>query len=178
MSKTIAIAVLTAITHCAPLFAGADATALHPDQQSDLRHAQVGFDRYLGAWSGASDPRDTVQGVFEEGAHIELTLTNRPEWTLRIDGTTAITEYIETMRALGGQWQFSTVHYFPTLQPGIVFAQFDATGNGHSFRNVVVIELEGSQIARLRDFNAAPLLLQNVLNARRTDVEPNQVARY
>ena len=178
MFKTTAITAFTTMTLCYSMFASAEADMLQLAQRAALQNAQSGFDRYLGAWSGSVDARNTVQDVFEERAHIELTLTDRPEWTVRIDGTTAIAEYVETMHAVGGQWTFSNVHYYPTMQPGIVFAQFDATGNGHSFSNLVVIELEGNQIVRLRDFNAASLLLQNVLTVGRSDSQPSRVARY
>lgn len=150
-------------------------------QRADLAHAEAAFSRYLSSWNSAEGDQ-TLDSVFAERGLIELTLPARPEWTNNVGSRAAIAEYVQARRGKGASWSFSNVHYYPTLERGVVFVQYDAVNVSsearRAQRNLVVIELEGARIARLRDFTGARLVVNDLIETDPTAPTARTLARY
>lgn len=142
-------------------------------QEVTLAQAEAAFSRYLEAWNDGQDAT-AVEHLFTDEASVELRLATRPEWVIKIDGASAIAEYVQQVGKVGTDWRFGEVRYFPTLQKDVVFVQYDArtksraTGEQISYRNLVVVTLDQGRIARLRDFNGAGLALRGLPSAEQT----------
>lgn len=150
-------------------------------QRADLAHAEAAFSRYLSSWNSSAGD-EALDSVFAERALIELTLPARPEWTINVGGRAAIAEYVQARRGKGGSWSFSNVQYYPTLERGVVFVQYDAVNVSsearRAQRNLVVIELDGARIARLRDFTGARLVVNDLIETDPTAQTGRTLARY
>lgn len=169
MNKLLSFATLLILVNLPPAFAVSETSPhLAPIQRVDLAHAEAAFSRYLSSWN-SPEGDDTLDNVFVERALIELTLPARPEWTINVGGRVAIAEYVQSRRGNGDRWTFSNVQYYPTLERGVVFVQYDAVNVSYKApraqRNLVVIELEGARIARLRDFTGARLVVNELIEA-------------
>lgn len=162
-SVTLAALALTmAAVSLTPALAQSSAASatLTTQQRSDLSQAEAAFSRYLRAWSEPAADARGLQQVFMQRAVLDLTMTARPHWSIRVKGTQAIAEYLSAMRSLGAGWKFSNIRFFPTLERGVVFVQYEAVSmlQARGYRNMVIIDMSAGRIARLRDFNSAPLM--------------------
>lgn len=150
-------------------------------QKADLARAEAAFSRYLSSWKSTAAEQG-LDEVFAERALIELTLPARPDWTINVGGRAAIAEYVQSRRAKGENWSFSNVHYYATLERGVVFVQYDAVSTSFSarraHRNLVVIELDGARIAKLRDFTGARLVVNDLLEGDPSLPAGRTLARY
>jgi len=170
MTKLSIIAASLTLALLSPLASAEPANAPSKAQRLDLDRAETAFLRYLNSWALHNTATDNIAAIFAEGAVIEVSL-QRAEWTLNIDGRNAIAEYLGDLGKIGSQWSFSNVHFFPTLEQGVVFAQYEVSAHSQiagqelNHRNVVAIEMRGGQIARIRDFGGGRLINQTLLGS-------------
>lgn len=136
-------------------------------QVATLDLARTVFTRYLEAWSGGNTTGESVAALFSDRAQIELPLAGHLEWTITIEGRPAIGEVLDAMNRADTRWTFSDLHFFPTLQAGVVFVQYtgmesSARASDVHYRNLALIEIDGERIVRIRDFNGAALVMKNL----------------
>ena len=80
-----------------------------------------------------------------------------------------ILEHLRGLAKIASNWKFSNMHFFPTLDPNVVFIQYEAiahlraTGQALRHKSIAVVEMTGDQIARMRALSNSQRLLEAVL---------------
>lgn len=130
---------------------------------TSLAKAREAFSHYLSAWAAGHAPAENIKDIFAADAVMEITIPERNEWSLHIDGRSAISRFVQEGIRAGSAWSFDNLHLFPTSRDDVVFAQYTSTAwiDGSPVRqnSLVVIELDGTQIKRLQDLNGSPAVI-------------------
>lgn len=144
--------------------------------EPNIAAAREAVSHYLSAWVGQYVSRENMRDIFSDEAAVELEVTSRPHWSLRIEGRAAIGEFIEEASQAGSSWSFTDLAIYPTMNPNVVFAQFSSSaligGRKIAQSNLLVIELDGNRIANLKDLNGSPAVMEALLNSRRLAAQP------
>ena len=85
---------------------------------------------------------------------------------LRVEGRDAIARHLRALSAIKSNVDAESIHYYPTLDPNVVFVQYylvPADGNGERRNTIAIIEMRDNQIANFTQLNRSTDSLQ-VLN--------------
>lgn len=158
---------------------GSSVQANDPDDtelDSPVAAAREAVGHYLSAWVSRYVSRDNLNDIFSDEAAVELKMTSRPDWGLRIEGRKAIGQFIEEGSLAGTSWSFTDLAIYPTMSPNVVFAQFTSNAmigdRSVVQNNLLVIELDGTRIANLKDLNGSPVVIEALLGNRRLAIHP------
>lgn len=167
---TVTLAALSATT------LAEQSTPPAPVEVTPMAQAQEAFGHYLSAWSARHAAPENLAEIFSDGAVVELNIPTRPDWSLHIEGRQAIQTFVGEVSLASKSWTFSAVRYFPTQQDNVVFAQYTSTtqvdGQVAQQTNLVIIELDGSRIAHLRDLNGAQTVTLALAAGRKVAAVP------
>lgn len=145
------------------------------DPQIAVAREAVGH--YLSAWVSRYVSSENLKDIFSDEAAVELKVTSHPEWALHIEGREAIGEFIGEGSMAATSWSFTDLAIYPTMSRNIVFAQYNSNamigGRTVVQNNLLVIELDGSRIAHLKDLNGSPAVIEALLGTRRLATQPS-----
>lgn len=175
IATSLATAYLSAPTLAAPVQVAAspvEAVAPSHGDATGIARAKKAFGAYLTAWASPEVTRDAGFEGISQDAVFEYALA-RQGWTAKVEGKTAILEHLRGLAKIASNWKFSNVHFFPTLDPNVVFVQYEATahlsatGQALRHKSIAVVEMTGDQIARMRELSNSQRLLEPVLADKR-----------
>jgi ketosteroid isomerase-like protein len=125
-----------------------------------LARASAAFQGQAALRAGAQAPLST--DWFTEDAVYEYSAPAQA-LSLSWSGRAAVHEHLRSRAARNDEIDMATLYFFPTLAPDVVFAQYQAAG-AHARRVVVIVEMRGASIARIREFTQ-PNVIADALNA-------------
>jgi len=189
MNKLLAIAAslttayLSSLTLAAPVEQAATAIEAVAPSSGDgaaIARAKKAFAGYLAAWASPEVRFGRGFDGVSEDTVFEYALA-RQGWTAKIEGKTAIVDHLRDLAKIASNWKFSNVHFFPTLDPNVVFVQYEATadliGNRQALRHTYIAEVEmtGDRMAHMRELSNSQQLLDAVFAGERRVNQPDGV---
>ena len=118
-----------------------------------LGAAQRALDAHLNFWTATDPAHYPYESLLTEEAVYEFPYA--PVASRRVEGKSAIADYLRAAAHDITDWKFSDVRLFSTLEPNVFFASFNATatvretGNLYRQHYLVRLTLNGDKIANL-----------------------------
>ena len=118
-----------------------------------LAAAQRALDAHLQLWTTSDPAHYPYESLLTEEAVYEFPYA--PAASRRVEGKSAIADYLRVAAQDTTDWKVSDVRLFSTLEPNVFFASFNAatsvreTGNSYRQTYLVRLTLSGDKIANL-----------------------------
>ena len=119
-----------------------------------LERAQAAF----GAQLALDCSSNTQMSWVAEDAVYQYSLSNI-NVKLSVEGYADVTTHLCALAAFAPVASAENIRYFPTLDPEIVYVQYDLVatdGSGNLSRQLAIVELQGTQIARFTQLSRSP----------------------
>jgi len=119
-----------------------------------IERAQAAFDAQLAL---QCFPDTKIDWVAEDAVY-QYALTGI-DVNLRIQGRDVVAEHLCALSAVAMDAKIENVHYFPTLQPDIVYVQYDlvpADGQGERSKPLAMIQMRDKKIAKFTQLSKSP----------------------
>ena len=156
MKKLLVIIAAIAATHLSPAFA---------IEMDVIERAQAAFAAQLALKCVPSAQADWVA----EDAVYQYALSGI-DVSLRIEGRAAVAAHLCALSAADPNANVDNVHYSPTLDPEVVFVQYEQVpvdAAATRTNTLAIIEMRGNQITNFTQLNRSPESLQIVQAATR-----------
>jgi hypothetical protein len=149
MKKLLVMIAAIIATQLSPAFA---------TERDAIERAQAAFDAQL-ALECVSDAQ--IDWVTEDAVY-QYALSGI-DVSLRMEGRSVVAAHLCALSAVATDASAENIHYFPTLDPEVVYVQYDLVpvdGAGKSTKPLLVIQMRDDKIARFTQLSKSPESLE------------------